>query len=58
MADRPGGWRASSRLLWIIDRVRSGSMRLGRGAVLAGLDRWAFMEAMDERGVRAVLALS
>jgi predicted HTH domain antitoxin len=39
------------RLLWIIARVRSGSISLGRGAVLAGLDRWSFIQAMDERGV-------
>ena len=42
------------RLLWIIDRVRSGGISLGRGAVLAGLDRWSFMRAMDERGVPVI----
>lgn len=42
------------RLLWIIDRVRSGCISLGRGAVLAGMDRWAFMRAMDERGVPVI----
>ena len=35
------------RLLWIIDRVHSGYISLGRGAVLAGMDRWSFMRAMD-----------
>ena len=42
------------RLLWIIDRVRSGYVSLGRGAVLAGMDRWSFMRAMDERGVPVI----
>ena len=42
------------RLLWIIDRVRSGGISLGRGAVLAGLDRWSFMRAMDEHGVPVI----
>ena len=42
------------RLLWIIDRVRSGCISLGRGAVLAGMDRWAFMQAMSERGVPVI----
>ena len=39
------------RLLWIIDRVRSGCVSLGKGAELAGMDRWSFMQAMSERGV-------
>ena len=42
------------RLLWIIDRVRSGCISLGRGAVLAGMDRWSFMRAMDEHGVPVI----
>jgi predicted HTH domain antitoxin len=42
------------RLLWIIDRVRSGCVSLGRGAVLAGTDRWSFMQAMGERGVPVI----
>jgi predicted HTH domain antitoxin len=42
------------RLLWIIDRVRSGRISLGRGAVLAGMDRWSFMWAMGERGVPVI----
>ena len=41
------------RLLSIIDRVRSGDISLGRGAVLAGMDRWSFMRAM-ERGVPVI----
>jgi predicted HTH domain antitoxin len=52
---RSAGELASDlRLLWIIDRVRSGGISLGRGAVLAGLDRWSFMRAMDERGVPVI----
>ena len=39
------------RLLWIIDRVRLRFISLGRGAALAGMDRWSFGRAMDERGV-------
>ncbi len=39
------------RLLWLIERVRSGCISLGKGAELAGMDRWAFMQAMSERGV-------
>ena len=42
------------RLLWIIDKVRSGCISLGRGAVLAGMDRWSFMQAMSERGVPVI----
>ena len=42
------------RLLWIIDRVRSGCISLGRGAVLAGMDRWSFMRAMSERSVTVI----
>jgi predicted HTH domain antitoxin len=29
------------RLLWAIDRVRSGRISLGKGAELAGMDRWS-----------------
>jgi predicted HTH domain antitoxin len=39
------------RLLWIIERVRAGCISLGKGAQLAGMDRWSFMQAMSERGV-------
>ena len=39
------------RLLWIIERVRSGCISLGKGAELAGVDRWSFMQAMSERSV-------
>ena len=42
------------RLLWIIDRVRSGSVSLGKGAMLAGMDRWSFMRVLDERGVPVI----
>ena len=52
---RSAGELASElRLLWIIDRVRSGCISLGRGAALAGMDRWSFMRAMDERGVPVI----
>ena len=39
------------RLLWIIERVRSRCISLGKGAQLAGMDRWSFMQAMSEHGV-------
>ena len=42
------------RLLWILDRVRSGCISLGRGAELAGMDRWSFMRAMSEHGVPVI----
>ena len=42
------------RLLWIIDRVRSGRISLGKGAALAGMDRWSFMRVMDARGVPVI----
>jgi predicted HTH domain antitoxin len=42
---------ADLRLLWILDRVRTGGMSIGKGARLAGLDRWAFMRVMDEHGI-------
>jgi len=42
------------RLLWVIDRVRSGHIGLGRGAELAGMDRWSFMQAMSEHGVPVI----
>ena len=34
--------------------MRSGYISLGRGAVLAGMDRLSFMRAMDERGVPVI----
>ena len=49
-----GELAADLRLLWIIDRVRAGCISLGRGATLAGMDRWSFMRAMDERGVSVI----
>ncbi len=42
---------ADLRLLWILDRVRTGGISIGKGARLAGLDRWAFMRVMDEHGM-------
>ena len=52
---RSAGQLASElRLLWIIDRVRSGRISVGRGAGLANLDRWSFMRAMDEHGVPVI----
>lgn len=42
------------RLLWVLDRVRSGHISLGRGAELAGMDRWSFMQAMSEHGVPVI----
>jgi predicted HTH domain antitoxin len=52
---RSAGELASElRLLWIIDRVRSGHISLGRGAELAGMDRWSFMRAMSEHAVPVI----
>lgn len=52
---RSAGELASElRLLWIIDRVRSSCISLGRGAMLASMDRWSFMRAMDDRGVPVI----
>jgi predicted HTH domain antitoxin len=52
---RSAGELASElRLLWIIDRVRSGCVSLGRGAELAGMDRRSFMQAMSEHGVPVI----
>jgi predicted HTH domain antitoxin len=42
------------RLLWTIDRVRSGRISLGKGAELAGMDRWSFMRAMSEHAVPVI----
>ncbi|MGH7393026.1 MAG: UPF0175 family protein [Candidatus Rokuibacteriota bacterium] len=42
------------RLLWIIDRVRAGRISVGKGAELAGLDRWSFVRTMEERGVPVI----
>lgn len=39
------------RLLWIIDRVRAGRISVGKGAELAGMDRWPFMRTLGEHGV-------
>lgn len=41
-------------LLWILDRVRSGRISIGKGAELAGLNRWAFLRVMNEHGVSAL----
>jgi predicted HTH domain antitoxin len=67
LALRPGNWTGTLRLrlgridgmddlplLWVIDRVRSGHISLGRGAELAGMDRWSFMQAMSEHGVPVI----
>ena len=52
---RSAGELASGlRVLWIIDRVRARCISLGRAAVLAGMDQWSFMQAMDERGVPVI----
>lgn len=42
---------ADLRLLWILDRVRTGRISIGKGARLVALDRWAFMRVMDEHGI-------
>jgi predicted HTH domain antitoxin len=42
------------RLLWIIDRVRAGRISVGKGAELAGMDRWSFMRTMGEHGVPVI----
>ena len=47
-------WASELRLLWIIDRVRAGQISLGRGAQLAGMDRWSFMRAMSDHGVPVI----
>jgi len=42
------------RLLWIIDRVRASRISVGKGAELAGMDRWSFMRVMGEHGVPVI----
>ena len=42
------------RLLWIIDRVRSGCISLGRGAQLASMGRWSFVQVMSQHGVPVI----
>lgn len=42
------------RLLWIIDRVRSGCVSVGKGAQLAGMDRWSFVLAMGKHGAPVI----
>jgi len=42
------------RLLWIIDRIRTGRISVGKAAELAGTDRWSFMRTMEEHGVPVI----
>jgi predicted HTH domain antitoxin len=42
------------RLLWIIERVRAASISVGKGAELAGMDRWSFTQLMAEHGVPVI----
>ena len=42
------------RLLWIVDRVRVGRISAGKGAELAGMDRWSFMQVMSDYGVPVI----
>jgi predicted HTH domain antitoxin len=42
------------RLLWIIERVRSGCISLGKGAELAGMDRGSFMRVLSDHGVPVI----
>jgi predicted HTH domain antitoxin len=39
-------------VLWIIDSVRR--ICVGKGAELAGVDRWSFTRTVGERGVPAI----
>jgi predicted HTH domain antitoxin len=49
-----GALATELRLLWIIDRVRAGRISVGKGAELAGMDRWSFMQMMGEHGVPVI----
>ncbi len=49
-----GELAAELRLLWILDRVRAGRISVGKGAELAGMDRWSFMRTMGEHGVPVI----
>jgi predicted HTH domain antitoxin len=39
------------RLVWILDLVRRGRLSVGKGAELAGVDRWRFLEIMAEHRI-------
>jgi predicted HTH domain antitoxin len=49
-----GALATELRLLWLIDRVRTGRISVGKGAELAGLDRWSFVQTMGEHGVPVI----
>jgi predicted HTH domain antitoxin len=49
-----GALATELRLLWIIDRVRTGRISVGKAAELAGMDRWSFVRTMGEHGVPAI----
>ncbi len=49
-----GALATELRLLWIIDRVRTGRISVGKGAELAGLARWSFVRTMGEHGVPVI----
>jgi len=40
--------------LWVLDRVRSGRISLGRGAILASLDRGSFIRVMNDHGIPVI----
>ena len=39
------------RLLWILEQVRCGRVSVGKGAELAGTDRWSFTATMNDHGI-------
>ena len=38
----------------MLDRVRSGRISLGRGAILASLDRGSFIRVMNDHGIPVI----
>jgi predicted HTH domain antitoxin len=42
------------RLLWIVDRVRAGRVSVGKGAQIAGVDRWSFTQTLAQHGVPVI----
>ena len=52
--DSIGALATELRLLWIIDRVRTGRISVGKGAELAGMDRWSFVRTIGQHGAPAI----
>jgi predicted HTH domain antitoxin len=50
----PDAIAADLRLLWVLDRVRTGRISIGKAAELASMNRWDFMRVMGEHEIPVI----